>query len=90
MRTFKEDNDDGSLEFIGEDNIDHTPKNEKITLRTGEAFDIVGEIISEERNSTNNIGGYTAKLKMIVKNHKEIPAEVVVKYSGDANILWRN
>ena len=40
---FKEDKDDGSLEFIGEDRIDHTPKNENITLTTGNAFDIVAD-----------------------------------------------
>ena len=32
VRVFKTDQDDGSLEFIGEDRIDHTPKDENITL----------------------------------------------------------
>ena len=40
VRVFKEDEDDNSLEFVGEDSIDHTPKNENITLNTGNAFDI--------------------------------------------------
>ncbi|MEQ1790276.1 MAG: hypothetical protein ABL857_07520, partial [Rickettsiales bacterium] len=34
---------DGSLEFIGEDVIDHTPRNEEILIKLGEAFDVVGE-----------------------------------------------
>lgn len=38
-RVNKED-DDGSLLFIGEDNIDHTPKDELIRLQMGEAFDV--------------------------------------------------
>jgi hypothetical protein len=42
MRMFKADSD-GSLEFIGEDRIDHTPKDEEIELKLGNAFDIVGE-----------------------------------------------
>ena len=43
MRVFKEDEADGSIEFIGEDSIDHTPKDEKITLNTGNAFDIAAD-----------------------------------------------
>ncbi|MFA6186580.1 MAG: DUF4139 domain-containing protein [Phycisphaerae bacterium] len=39
VRVFKKDTDD-SLEFVGEDSIDHTPKNEKILLYIGDAFDI--------------------------------------------------
>ncbi|MFH1370868.1 MAG: DUF4139 domain-containing protein [Planctomycetota bacterium] len=34
---------DGSLEFVGEDLIDHTPRNEKLSLYIGDAFDIVAE-----------------------------------------------
>lgn len=40
MRVFKTDKADGSLEFIGEDSIDHTPKDEKVKIATGNAFDI--------------------------------------------------
>ncbi|MDD5135493.1 MAG: DUF4139 domain-containing protein, partial [Phycisphaerae bacterium] len=42
VRVFKKDTDD-SLEFVGEDLIDHTPKNEKISLYIGDAFDIAVE-----------------------------------------------
>jgi hypothetical protein len=42
MRFYRKD-DDGQLEFIGENNIDHTPKDETIRINTGNAFDIVGE-----------------------------------------------
>ena len=34
---------DGSLEFIGEDLIGHTPRNEKLTLKLGKSFNVVGE-----------------------------------------------
>ncbi len=46
-RVFKEDSTDGSLEFIGEDYIEHTPKNENISIETGKAFDIVANMYSE-------------------------------------------
>jgi hypothetical protein len=42
MRFYRR-NDDGQLEFTGEDNIDHTPRNEKVRVSTGNAFDLVGE-----------------------------------------------
>ena len=49
FRVFKEDEADNSLEFIGEDSIDHTPKDENITLNIGNAFDIVAHLYSESR-----------------------------------------
>ena len=42
VRVYKKD-DDGSLQFVGEDAIDHTPRDEKIRLYIGDAFDLVGE-----------------------------------------------
>lgn len=43
VRAFKEDPVDGSLEFVGEDTIDHTPKKEELSLYIGDAFDIAVE-----------------------------------------------
>jgi len=42
VKVYKQDTD-GKLEFIGEDAIDHTPKDEKIRLQLGDAFDVKGE-----------------------------------------------
>ena len=42
VRVYKKD-DDGALQFIGEDLIDHTPRDEKVRLYIGDAFDLVGE-----------------------------------------------
>jgi hypothetical protein len=42
MRFYKQD-DDGHLEFLGENTVDHTPKDETIRVYTGNAFDLVGE-----------------------------------------------
>jgi len=42
IRVYKKDHD-GSLEFVGEDNIDHSPKDETIKIKMGEAFDIVAD-----------------------------------------------
>jgi len=52
VRLFKAD-DDGSLVLLGEDGIDHTPRDEDITLTVGEAFDVVGEekLVSKDKIS---------------------------------------
>jgi len=42
LRFYRRDAD-GQLQFVGENEIDHTPRNETIRLTTGNAFDIVGE-----------------------------------------------
>jgi hypothetical protein len=42
LRFYRRD-DDGQLQFVGEDTIDHTPRNETIGVTTGNAFDLVGE-----------------------------------------------
>lgn len=94
VRVFKEDEDDGSLEFIGEDRIDHTPKDENITLTTGNAFDIVADKYSEKRERLDNSGSYRAEMNMTVKNRKDTEAEVIVIYSngyGDnLKIDWKS
>ena len=88
---FKTDDADNSLEFVGEDSIDHTPKDEKITLNTGNAFDITAnKVATNYRTAQNN--GYTADLALTITNSKNIPAEIVVEHSnyyGDNNrITW--
>jgi hypothetical protein len=42
LRFYRRD-DDGQLQFVGENEIDHTPRNETIRVTTGNAFDLVGE-----------------------------------------------
>lgn len=42
VRFYRADRD-GQIEFIGENRIDHTPRNETLRLRLGNAFDLVGE-----------------------------------------------
>jgi hypothetical protein len=42
IRVYKADKS-GSKQFVGEDSVDHTPRDEKIRVKLGEAFDVVGE-----------------------------------------------
>jgi len=42
LRFYRRDSD-GQLQFVGENTIDHTPRNETIRVTTGNSFDLVGE-----------------------------------------------
>jgi len=70
---------DGALEFVGEDVIKHTPRNETLRIKLGNAFDIVGE-----RKQTNFHVDTAAKIidesfEISVRNRKKESATVVVR-----------
>lgn len=86
VRIYQEDTD-GSEEFIGEDNIEHTPKDENIRVRTGEAFDIAVERLEKDyRRITDRVSERDYEIKL--RNHKEETIEVVVVdyFYGDWDI----
>ncbi|MBZ0264602.1 DUF4139 domain-containing protein [bacterium] len=76
VRVFKAD-DDGSLQFIGEDRIDHTPKNEKVRVSTGKAFDIVVERSQKDYN-TQGRNFREEEYEVEIRNQKEENVEVLV------------
>lgn len=74
LRVYKEDSS-GALQFIGEDRIDHTPKDEEIEIFLGEAFDIVGErIVLDRREIRHDIWEYD--VEVTIRNHKEDDVEI--------------
>ena len=77
VRVYKRD-DDGKEQFVGEDQIDHTPKDEEVRLYLGNAFDIVGERSQKDfkSNSSGHLVEETIEIK--VRNHKEEPVEIQV------------
>ena len=76
VRLYKADRD-GQLQFLGEDNIGHTPRNEELRLYVGDAFDVVAErkIVSNERISDNV---YEQTVEVEVRNRKETSTQVTV------------
>lgn len=68
LRVYKKDSS-GSLQFIGEDQIDHTPKDEEIEVFLGEAFDIVGERVVKDRRQINNTT-WEYDVEITIRNHK--------------------
>ncbi len=79
VRVAKLDTADGSLEFIGEDRIDHTPKNETVQLKLGSAFDVVGERRQVDFKIDTNHNTMTEEIEVRIRNRKEEPVRVVVK-----------
>jgi len=76
VRVYKLD-EDGAQQFVGEDTIDHTPRNEKIRLYLGEAFDVVGE---HKRTNYNVISSNAAEesYEVTLRNRKKTPVDVIV------------
>jgi len=71
-------NDDGQVEFTGENLIDHTPKDETVRIYTGNAFDITGERKRTNYTVENNKSTATETFEIRVRNHKKETAEVRV------------
>jgi len=69
---------DGRNEFIGEDRIDHTPKDETVRLYTGNAFDIVGERRQTNFKLDSNNHWADESFEIKVRNHKKEEVEVRV------------
>lgn len=84
IRVYKKDEDDGSLEFVGEDRIDHTPKDEKVRIKLGSAFDVVGERKQTDFKCDYDRDWMRETFEIKIRNHKKEPVTVLVK-----EILYR-
>jgi hypothetical protein len=87
IRVYKEDKD-GSLQFVGEDRIDHTPKDEKFKIKIGEAFDVVGERVQTDyKRLGRNL--FEVAFEVSLRNHKKEDIKVLVEepIPGDWEML---
>ena len=87
VRFYRRDTD-ARLEFTGEDTIDHTPKDEKIRVFTGAAFDLTGE---RKRTIFQNDMGrrmMDEAFEIKVRNHKKEPVEVRVVEHLYRGVTW--
>lgn len=78
IRVYKEDSADGTLEFVGEDLIAHTPRNETVKIRLGEAFDVVGERTRTDFTIDNAAKRMTETFRIEVRNQKSSAQKVRV------------
>jgi len=71
-------NDDGQIEFTGENLIDHTPKDETVRIYTGNAFDLMGERKQTDYVVDNSRRTATESFEIKIRNHKKEPVDVRV------------
>ena len=77
LRFYRRD-DDGRLEFTGENLIDHTPKDERVRVYTGNAFDLVGERKRTNYKEDSNRQWLDESFEITLRSHKTEAAEVRV------------
>ena len=77
VRFYTQDGD-RQLEFVGENRIDHTPKDEVIRVLTGNSFDLVGEhrMTNNTEDGANRLATQSFEIK--VRNRKKEPVEIHV------------
>ena len=76
VRVYQKDSKGGVL-FIGEDRIDHTPKDETITVHIGNAFDIIAEHKQTDfKKIATNV--YEMEFEITLRNHKDSAITVQV------------
>jgi hypothetical protein len=87
VRVYKHDSE-GSLQFVGEDSIDHTPKDEKIMIKLGEAFDVVaGRKQTDWKKLASDT--YEAAFEISLRNHKkeDVIVKVIEPIPGDWTMI---
>jgi hypothetical protein len=87
VRVYEADSHGGVL-FIGEDQIDHTPKDESVDLHVGNAFDIVAERKQTDYQAISNRVS-ELEYEITLRNHKDVPITVEVNepIGGDWQML---
>ena len=77
LRFYQRD-DDGQLEFVGENDIDHTPKDETVRVYTGNSFDLVGQRRRTEFTVKSAERWLDESFEVKLRNHKDKPVEIRV------------
>jgi hypothetical protein len=86
LRTYKIDPADESREFIGEDVVQHTPKDESILARLGTAFELVGERRQTEFTRSGQTATESFEIKL--RNHKNTAATVIIRELLYRGLNW--
>jgi hypothetical protein len=87
VRVYQKDSKGGVL-FVGEDHIDHTPKDETVTVHIGNAFDVVAERKQTDYKKID-VHTWEMEFEITLRNHKDIPITVEVNepIGGDWEML---
>jgi hypothetical protein len=76
VRVYKADKA-GSLEFVGEDRIDHTPSGETLHLALGQAFELRGKRVVQSSSEKNEHKTETVKINLRNAKDEDVVVEVV-------------
>jgi len=87
VRVYKKDGEQ-SLQFVGEDAIDHTPRDEKVRIKLGEAFDVVADKKQTDWKKRAN-DSFEAAYEISIRNHKKeaVVVRVTEPVPGDWQVL---
>ena len=87
VRVYKEDTD-GGRQFVGEDEIDHTPRDERVRVKLGEAFDVVADRRQMDWQERGRCGSESS-FEIEIRNHKDtdVEVEVIEPAMGEWEIL---
>ena len=87
VRVYKADSE-GAQQFLGEDRIDHTPRDERFRIQTGDAFDVVADRVQTDFKITGQCTSESA-WRIDVRNHKDAAetVEIAEAASGDWRML---
>lgn len=92
IRVYKKDTD-GTAQFVGEDHIDHTPKNDTVRLKLGNAFDVTADRVQTDfknlSKTNNQVPLYESAYAITLHNAKKEAVTITVQepINGDWKIL---
>lgn len=82
IRVYKKDSS-GQAQFVGEDHVDHTPKNETVRLKLGESFDVTADKKQTDfktvASAVKGTHTYESAYEIVLKNAKPEPVTVIVQ-----------
>ena len=92
VRVFKQDTakegETGTLEFIGEDLIDHTPKGNEVLIKIGQSFDVTGTRTQTDYKLESNKDRLFETFEITLKNAKKEPQKVLIRESLYRWVNW--
>jgi hypothetical protein len=87
VRVYKRDNS-GTAQYVGADEIDHTPKGETVRLHLGDSFDVTA---SKKQTDFRSLGKnvYESAYAIVLRNAKKNPetVQVIEPIPGDWTIV---
>ena len=83
IKVYKQDSD-GNLEFIGEDRISHTSKNEEVSITTGTAFDLVASTMVKDQRQVSKFVSERS-IQVTLRNNSDSDKQINVIHQLGGN-----